>query len=798
MATRPPARPKRVGPSWFWRLPVVARLRSALADPRRKWLRRGLLYLGVPAFLCLLVATYFWISYARIIDAKLGGEQRPVPRIFGRPFELKAGQGLNPKQLEERLNDVGYAAREKPAEPGEFAVEGNTVTLVPRQTSDGKPRTIKVEFSKGATTVVTKVTNEAGRTVDGLTLEAPLLAALAPGARRRYVPIAAIPAHVINAILAIEDRRFWEHPGVDPIGTLRALVTNIKGDKPYLEGGSTLTQQIVKNTFLTPAKSYWRKVQEQFMSVVLESRLTKQQILEVYLNDVVLGQRGPFEIRGVAEAARIFFGKDISNVTLAEAATIAGIIQTPSRLSPFRNPERTIERRNLVLNEMVDTEYITRDEANRAIKMPLGVNARALENEAPYFVDYVSQLVDEKYAGLLRKESAVDVYTTLDLHLQRFAQEAVADGTARLEKALAGKKRQGEPQIALLAVDPRDGEVLAYVGGLAYSQTQLDRVIKARRQPGSVFKPFVYLAAFEKMAAEGRDELTPATIETDEPTTFKDGENDYAPANYQNEYDGPITLRQALAHSRNIVAIKVAGQTGYDRVANLWQQIGVGTPAKPYPSIALGVFEATPFDLATAYTVFPNGGLVRPLHAISRIVTAGNARTVPPGDTKLIARSDTTFLVTNMMRSVLNEGTAAGARGQGFQLDAAGKTGTTNDLRDAWFIGFTPELLTVVWVGYDNNQPIGLSGSQAALPIWTTFMKRALAARPNRPFSVPEGVTFALIDRDTGKLALSTCPRTINESFLVGTQPREYCNVHATGLAGAFRKLGGFFRRIIR
>ena len=326
----------------------------------------------------------------------------------------------------------------------------------------------------------------------------------------------------------------------------------------------------------------------------------------------------------------------------------------------------------------------------------------------------------------------------------------------------------------------------------------------ARRQPGSAFKPFVFLAAFEKMAEEGRAEFTPATVVVDEPTTFKDGEgNDYNPANYQNEYGGPVTLRDALAHSRNIVAIKVAEATGYDRVAALWKRVGVGTEAKPYPSIALGVFEASPLEMATAYTIFVNQGAVRPLQTMTRIVQDGKSRAVPAGELRRVARADTTFLVLNMMRSVLNEGTAAAARTAGFTMDAAGKTGTTNDLRDAWFIGFTPELLTAVWVGLDGNQPIGLSGAQAALPIWTAFMKRALAGRRNATFPTPPDIAFADVDKVNGKLATPMCPVVVHEAFLPGTEPKEYCDIHgafpaAEAARAFFSKLGHLFGRIVR
>ena len=789
MRTRPPKRPAaRKAPRRKGR---KSALRLRLVAPRRRTLLIAAGLLGALALVALVTAAVFWQSYGRIIDAKLG-DSREMPRIYGRPFELAPGRGLSSAQLVQRLNDVGYTERETVDGPGEFAIRDNAVTVWVRPGTTEPGRTLTVEFSDRRP-VVSRVTDAEGRRVPRLQLEPPLLAVLAPGERRRYIPLSGIPQHQIDAVLAIEDRRFYDHPGVDVIRAFGALITNLRGDRPYLVGASTVTQQIVKNTFLTPAKTLRRKLQEQFMALVLESRLTKDQILELYLNDVVLGQRGPFEIHGVSEAARIFFGKHVSNVTLAEAATVAGIIQAPSSLNPFRNPDRARDRRDLVLREMASAGFISEDEAAAAIETPLVVQERALDNEAPYFVDYVRTLLAER--GISAESGrAADVHTTLDLHLQRLAQQAVDSGLERVDERLAARKREGQAQAALVAVDPRSGDILALVGGRAYSQTQYNRAIVARRQPGSVFKPFVYLAAFERMAEEGRADITPATVVLDEPTVFKDGEDDYMPANYQNEYDGPITLRRALALSRNVVAIKVAEVTGYDRVADLWQRVGVGTPARPYPSIALGVFEATPLEMAAAYTLFMNDGSVRPLRALGRIATDDGTEDIADQPLRPVARPDTTFLVTSMMRSVMNEGTGASARAS-FHLDAAGKSGTTNDLRDAWFIGFTPELLAVVWVGFDNNEPIGLGGSAAALPIWTAFMSQALAGRPNLSFEPPEGITFADIDPETGMLATPRCARAQREAFLAGTEPGYYCYLHGGGL---WSRLGRGLRRIIR
>jgi penicillin-binding protein 1B len=776
---------------------VASKLRSRalLFWKRRDWKFYTVLGLGIPFVILALVSVYFYVSFSRMIDARLAGEtQRSDPRIFARPYEVRRGQALTSTQLEARLNDLGYSHRARAEQPGEFAIGRDAIVMIPRD-GDHKGQVVRIVFvsrpqkkadpkakapEPGAPEPIgidhVEVVGSK-KTFDRITLDAPLITALVTGARekRRDVPLAVIPQRVVQAVLAIEDRRFYEHPGIDPIGTAGAAFGNLFGSKKYLRGGSTITQQLVKNTFLTPEQTLKRKVSEWFMSVALERRLTKDQILTLYLNDVSLGQRGSFAIHGVPEAARLFFAKDVTNLSLSEAATIAGVIQSPSRLSPFNNPERAKERRNVVLRAMADAGYISADAADRAVHEPLQMAARALDSEAPYFVDYIGQELQDKYRTAT---GAIDVYTTLDLYLQRGAQDALREGVAHLDEVLA--KRHRHPQAALIAIDPRTGEVLALVGGRSYNQSQYNRATAARRQPGSVFKPFVYLSAFEHAAAQGRTDMTPATVVLDEPTSWEFNQQTWTPSNYDGEYEGAITLRRALALSRNIATIKVAETTGYDEVAALWRRVAAGTPPRPYPSIALGVFEATPFEIATAFTLFPNGGTIRPLHAISRLVSDEGRdvalQVTPP---RTVARADTTFLVTNMMRSVINEGTGAGARAAGFALDAAGKSGTTNDLRDAWFVGFTPELLTVVWVGMDDNQPLGLSGTQAALPIWTSFMMRALAGRPNASFEPPEGIVFVDIDRDTGKVAVSACPRVFHESFLAGTEPTEACSLHS-------------------
>jgi penicillin-binding protein 1B len=397
-------------------------------------------------------------------------------------------------------------------------------------------------------------------------------------------------------------------------------------------------------------------------------------------------------------------------------------------------------------------------------------------------VDLVRQQLAQRYDPKDLTTQNLSIYTSLDLHLQGLAQEALERGLAKVQEAI--KKRTTLPvQGSLIAIEPASGKVVALVGGRSYGRSQYNRVTQARRQPGSTFKPFVYLAAFEATFDDpSLPPITPATVVEDTPSVFFYEDKEYIPTNYEDEYHGLVTLRRALAMSMNVATVKVAEMVGYPRVAEVWsKKMGIGAPIQPYPALALGSFEATPFELATAYNILANDGLkVEPVTLLrvadekDRVLEQHRAA-VP----ERVVRQESAFLVVDMLRSVLNEGTAAGARGMGFGADAAGKTGTTNDYRDAWFAGFTPDLLCVVWVGFDDNTPVGLSGTRAALPIWVDFMKAALGGRKPAPFPAPpEGIIFVDIDKETGLLAGPGCPKTRPEAFVAGTEPREPCGAH--------------------
>ena len=742
---------------------------------------------------------YQYLRFSVMVEQRLTGERGRLPsRVYARPLVLRPGLVLGPDGLVKRLNGLRYAERDgEPTEAGQFSVSAAGVVLFPRPVDAGAQEPILLSFAtdKQGVTRVKDIRGEGGKKrYAEQALEPELVTYLFDEDRekRRHVRLEELPDHLVKAVLAIEDRRFYSHPGLDPIALAARAVRNLRSDSAIPYGGSTITQQLCKNFFLTQVddrgyrtaeRSYRRKAQEALLAFVLERRATKEEILELYLNGIYLGQSGSFGINGVGEAARIYFRKDVSNLTLPESALLAGMIQSPNPYNPFRHEKRATERRNEVIRAMQDAGFIDAATMEESLQAPLLVEAPGVDTaDAPYFVDLVRQQLAQRYDPKDLTTQNLSIFTSLDLHLQGLAQEALERGLARVQEAI--KKRTTLPvQGSLIAIEPASGKVVALVGGRSYGRSQYNRVTQARRQPGSTFKPFVYLAAFEATFDDpSLPPITPATVVEDTPSVFFYEDKEYIPTNYEDEYHGLVTLRRALAMSMNVATVKVAEMVGYPRVAEVWsKKMGIGAPIQPYPALALGSFEATPFELATAYNVLANDGLkVEPVTLLRVADEKGRVleqhRAAVP---ERVVRQESAFLVVDMLRSVLNEGTAAGARGMGFTADAAGKTGTTNDYRDAWFAGFTPDLLCVVWVGFDDNTPVGLSGTRAALPIWVDFMKAALGGRKPTPFPAPpEGIVFVDIDKETGLLAGPGCPKTRTEAFVAGTEPREPCGAH--------------------
>jgi penicillin-binding protein 1B len=601
---------------------------------------------------------------------------------------------------------------------------------------------------------------------------------------RRIVRYEDIPKALVNAIVSAEDKRFFHHEGFDALRMMKAAYVDLREGRKE-QGASTLSMQLARSLLLSPDKRWTRKVAQLVMAMRLEQKLTKKQIFEYYCNQVYLGRLGTFSLHGFGAASQAYFGKDIQELSLSQAATLAGLIQRPSYYNPWRNLDRLQERRNLVLGLMRQNGYIKESEYRQALAARLVIAPASMPaTGAPYFVDLVA---DELQTALGERETREkqDVYTTLDLNLQQAANDAVRIGMQSVDQLLrqrAGKKAGSAPkaQVALVAIDPHTGEVKALVGGRDYAASQLDRAL-AKRQPGSVFKPFVYAAALNSALLDRSTLVTPATLIMDEPTTFWSGNTPYQPANFGHASYGEVTVRQALMRSMNIPTVKLAQMTGYKAVSTLARQAGLGDNIRPTPSIALGAYEATPLDIAGAYTIYSNQGVyVRP-SLIAQVKTRqGKVIYSHSQEARQVLDPRVAYLMVNLLEGVLQSGTGAGVRTRGFLVPAAGKTGTS---RDGWFAGFTSQLLCVVWVGFDDNSDLNLEGAKSALPIWAEFMKRALqfqAYRDTKPFKPPPGISSAQIDPDTGMLATPNCPNTRTELFIAGTEPGESCTLHTS------------------
>ncbi|MCM2254653.1 MAG: PBP1A family penicillin-binding protein [Vicinamibacteria bacterium] len=727
---------------------------------------------------------YYYLRYSVQVEQRLQGERWLAPsRLFSRPVTVRAGMTLQEVDLQRFFNALHYEEKaDGTPGPGQYVPPAaGRLRFMPRPVGDVPGEPLVAVFDKGR---LKEIRGEKTRAAyRELTLERALLTALFDENRekRRRVQFEQLPEHLVQAVLAIEDRRFFSHAGLDPFRIIGAAVRNMRNEgRPH--GGSTITQQLAKNFFLTPEVTLTRKLHEALFAFVLERRATKQEILELYLNEIYLGQVGSFSINGVGEASRLYFDKDIGNVNLVEAALLAGMIQSPNPYNPFRHPERAQKRRNQVLDAMVEAGYLKAEAADVAKKEPVKAERSKARTDAPYYVDLVRSQLGERYANQDLLGGNLEVQTSLDLHLQTLAEQSLARGLENVEKLF--KKPRSQPvQGAILVIEPRTGSILALVGGRSYGASQYNRALKAKRQPGSTFKPFVYLAAFEATFDDpSLPPVTPATVVEDTPWVFFYEDKEYIPQNYEDEYLGHVTLRRALAKSLNVATVKVAEMVGYSRVADLWnKRVKVGGDVKPYPALALGSFEVTPLQMASAYTVFANNGLkVDPVTILKVADASGQVvEQYNPPPPRRVVHEESAFLVTHMLRSVVNEGSAAAIRAQGLQGDIAGKTGTTNDMRDAWFIGYTGDLLAVVWVGFDDNTALNLPGSRAALPIWIDFMKSALSGTtPAELRPPPENVVFVEIDKETGFRANSRCPHRFAEAFIAGTEPMEICQLH--------------------
>jgi penicillin-binding protein 1B len=772
--------------------------------------RDPVIRVALAAFIVLSVClcgffSYFYIKYGRIIDQRFKG---PVfsssATIYAIPRSVKVGEKVDLKEVATQLHRAGYTENSGPSPMGSYHIMTNRIEIKPGPQSYHSPEAATIRVQDGR---VSSIAGSSGD-LEAYELEPRMITALFDAeqrSKRRLVKYDDIPKVLVDAVLAIEDRRFFQHGGVNFIRLAEAAWVDVTHQK-HEQGGSTLTMQLSRAFFLTPEKTFKRKIVEMLIAMELEQKFSKQQIFEFYANRVDLGQRGSFTISGFAEASQAYFNKDLKDVTLPEAALIAGLIQAPSYLSPYRHPERATERRNLVLESMVDTHAITREQADKAKASPLKLAPPNVEaSDAPYFVDLVRDAVISHLNERELNEQSYRIYTTLDPDLQRAAAQAVDMGMKlvddqvtkrRTKKVRIGKNKfetKVEPgpqaQVALVAVNPHTGEVLALVGGRNYGFSQLDHAV-ARRPTGSIFKPFVYAAAINTAVDGANPVFTPASMVTDQPSSFAYGDQIYEPRNYKEEYHGDVTARYALAMSLNNATVKLAEEVGYDKVSDLAKAAGI-TSVKPTPAMALGSYDATPLDMAAAYTVFANAGVrISPVMVNSVRNAAGDVVMDFKPDKRQVLDPRVAAVMTNMMEGVLNFGTAYEVRTRGFEAPAAGKTGSSHD---GWFAGYTSNLLCIVWVGFDDYSDIHLSGAQTAAPIWAEFMKKAVALPQYsdvKSFTQPAGVVDVQLDKTTNLLATPSCPQTYTAAFIAGTEPNQTCD-QPTGVKGFFSRMLG-------
>jgi penicillin-binding protein 1B len=765
----------------------VPRNLTALRDALKPFAKIALLsVLAIVLIVCGFL-TYSYIKYSRITDRKLAQGPFPEPSLlYAAPEPVMVGDAGTPPEISLRLRQSGYSEDARANRMGWYHLRSDAIEIFPGPDSyfESEPGVIRFKDDK-VSDIISLRDNSPLTEYD---LEPEVLSNLFNKSREKHriVRFGDMPPVLVNAVISAEDHRFYQHSGFDPIRMVKAMLVDIR-EMRRAEGASTITQQLARMVWLSQKKTFSRKFAELLITIHLERKLTKHQIFEYYANHVDLGRRGSFGISGFGEAAQAYFGKDISQLTLPEAATLAGLIQRPSYRNPVRWPDRAKARRNVVLQMMEENGYITKSQHNAAAATPVVVTKGGPESsDAPYFVDVVNQRLQDNFQDRDFNDTGYKVYTTLDLDLQRDAIEAVNTGYKEIEKSILRRTKKGTqpvfPQVALVALDPSTGEVKAFVGGLNYGASQLNHAL-AERPSGSVFKPLVYATALSTgLNPAGGNVITPSTIYPDEPRTFDyAGSKPYEPSNYMDQFYGQVPVRMALSKSLNIPTIEIAEASGYNNVADLAHRVGL-SKIEPTPAMALGAYDVTPLEMAGAYTMFANKGVyVSPRFIESIHDHTGQDVYVARPDAKPILDPRVNFLMVNLMEEVLNSGTGAGVRARGFTLPAAGKTGTSHD---GWFAGFTTKLLCVVWVGYDDYRDLKLEGAHSALPIWTNFMKRAHTHREYRNaggFDVPDGVVSVQIDSDTGELATTACPKIITEYYLVGTQPAQFCHLHSSG-----------------
>jgi penicillin-binding protein 1B len=748
---------------------------------------------GLVVALGLVVAVYG--AYLATFLELPKSDDHPPLRLYSGPFLLQPDLSLAHSHLFERLQRLSYRRVTAPVQtPGEYQLTEEALTIYLHPQPEGHVDATKVTLTLDQGRVTDVLSPLDGAPLFPIFLEPELLSGVRGGSRqvREWIPLAQIPPRIIETVLTIEDGRFYSHFGIDPVAVGRALWTNFtKGG--VVQGGSTITQQLAKNLFYSPQRTMGRKLKEALAALVLEVKYTKQDILESYLNEIYLGQAGFVAIYGVREAAHRYFGKALQELTIEEIAMIAGLIKGPNSYAPTKYPESAKQRRDVVLRRLRETGLLTEEVWKRAASEPLRVTpAEDLLTEAPYFVDALLRQVEE--AGVIPLPEGLRIDSTLDPMIQQAATELLEKGLAKLEAAHSHLNSALESvQGAVVVLDPKNGSILALVGGRDYRRSQFNRAIQARRQPGSLFKPFVYLAALEAAREGQAGQLTAASLLVDEPVTFESEAGPWSPQNYDKQFHGSITVRSALEQSLNVPAVRAAKAVGTKPIVQLLHRLGVKSViGNDLSSVALGSSSVSLMEITATYGAVANGGIaVKPTAVRSTRDRQGDIVWNSVPDRQQATSPQAAYVLTSLLEGVIQRGTASKANVLGLQGMAAGKTGTTNGYRDAWFVGYTSDVVIGVWVGFDDERPLRLTGSQAAVPIWMELARRVIP--PNvSAFVMPSGVVTRTIDPKTGQLATYQCPEQVSEVFIEGTEPSVYCEVHGGGIWERLKHTFGF------
>ncbi|HUT73052.1 MAG TPA: PBP1A family penicillin-binding protein [Desulfatiglandales bacterium] len=746
----------------------------------------GILFLVV---IGLGVLLYCWHLSVQI-EKRFSARRWSIPsKVFSDITLLYPGQTVNPVLFHEKLHRLGYREVTRFTQhEGELRIVGSAVELflhdlqTPSLRREGFP--VRILLSQNQIESIIRLDNGMSLPILELEPEEIMLFFGTEREQRQLISIDQAPRQLIHAVLAAEDGRFYQHHGVDLRGVLRALYTNLRHGT-IRQGGSTITQQLAKNYFLTPERTLSRKFKELLMSLTMEVMYEKNEILEIYLNEIYLGNKGSVSINGVGEASYFYFGKPVSDLSLLEAATLAGLIKGPNHYSPYVDNERCRDRRNVVLRAMRQNEWISTQELETILDSPVTtVSPREYGKKAPYFIDYLSEQLTALYPPEMLSDLGFTIFTTLDTQVQMAAERALTKGLARLEDMNPDLKRlepEKKLQGAVIVIQPKTGYVLAMVGGRDYSVSQFNRITQARRQPGSAFKPFVFLS--------GLDDFTPADLLSNEPQHYEiDGEI-WQPQNYEPVTEERVSLRSALARSINVATVDLAMRVGLDRVVSTAKSFDFSTPIQPYPSVALGAYEVVPLELARAYCVFAaDGVLPYPLTLKAVLDEEGKMLERRHMTIKSVVSPAKAFIMSSMLRSAVTEGTARSLKNMGITVPVAGKTGTTNRFRDAWFVGYTPDILALVWVGFDDESSIHAPGSAAAMPIWAELMNSIPQHLSGDWFKTPPGVVKRIVCTESGQLAIpGSCPEQKEEVFLADTAPLDPCPLHKP--VGPFKKI---------